>query len=86
LERRPVSRVRAWHEWADCAGLGTAWENEQQAGEFADAYKKVEAQRGGPFAVNLRIHRDGKHVTIVQSSDPSFLQLWESSHQARQSS
>jgi len=64
----------------------TAWENEQQAGEFADAYKKVAAQRGGPFAVNLRIFREGKHVTIVQSSDPSFLQLWESSHQARQSS
>ncbi|MGA2603273.1 MAG: hypothetical protein ABSG14_03510 [Verrucomicrobiia bacterium] len=61
----------------------TAWEDEQQAGEFADAYKKAEEARGGPFAANLRIHRDGKHVTIVQSSEPSFLDLWESSHEAR---
>jgi hypothetical protein len=53
------------------------------AGEFADAYKKVEDARGGPFAANLHIHRDGKHVTIVQSSEPSFLDLWESSHEAR---
>ncbi len=60
----------------------TAWEDEQQAGEFADAYKKVEDARGGAFAANLRIHRDGKHVTIVQSSEPSFLDLWESSHDA----
>lgn len=60
----------------------TAWEDDQQAGEFVDAYKKAEAARGGPFAANLRIHRDGKHVTIVQSSEPSFLDLWESSHDA----
>jgi hypothetical protein len=61
----------------------TAWEDEQQAGEFADAYKKAQEQRGGAFAANLHIHRDGKHVTVVQSSDPSFLDLWESSHEAR---
>jgi hypothetical protein len=61
----------------------TAWEDEQQAGEFADAYKKAEEARGGVFAANLRIHRDGKHVMIVQSSEPSFLDLWESSHEAR---
>jgi hypothetical protein len=61
----------------------TAWADEQQAGEFADAYKKAEEQRGGPFAANLRIHRDGKHVTIVQSSEPSFLDLWESGQAAR---
>ncbi|HVM59537.1 MAG TPA: hypothetical protein VMV72_01615 [Verrucomicrobiae bacterium] len=61
----------------------TAWDDEQRAGEFADAYKKTEQARGGPFAANLRIHRDGKHVTIVQSSDPSFIDLWESSHEAR---
>jgi hypothetical protein len=61
----------------------TAWEDEQQAGEFVDAFKKVEEARGGPFVANLRIHRDGKHVTIVQSSEPSFIDLWESSHEAR---
>ncbi|HTS19441.1 MAG TPA: hypothetical protein VMP11_17830 [Verrucomicrobiae bacterium] len=61
----------------------TAWEDDQQAGEFADAYKKVEAARGGPFAANLRIRREGKHVTIVQSSEPSFIELWESAHEAR---
>jgi hypothetical protein len=60
----------------------TAWEDEQQAGEFADAYKKAQEQRGGAFAANLRIHRDGKHVTVVQSSESSFLDLWESSHDA----
>ncbi len=61
----------------------TAWEDEQRAGEFADAYKKTQEARGGSFAANLHIHRDGKHVTIVQSSDPSFIDLWEPSHEAR---
>jgi hypothetical protein len=59
----------------------TAWEDEQQAGEFEDAYKKVVEKRGGP-AVSLRTHRDGKHVTIVQSADAAFFDLWAATHSA----
>jgi predicted GIY-YIG superfamily endonuclease len=60
----------------------TAWEDEQQAGEFEDAYKKVVAKRGVALA-SLHTHRDGKHVTIVQSPDAAFLDLWEAAHPAR---
>jgi hypothetical protein len=54
----------------------TAWEDDQQAGEFEDAYKKVVEKRGSP-AANLHTHRDGKHVTIVQSPDAAFFDLWQ---------
>lgn len=60
----------------------TAWEDEQQAGEFEDAYKKVVEKRGGPV-VSLHTYRDGKHVTIVQSPDAAFLDLWAAVHLAR---
>jgi hypothetical protein len=61
----------------------TAWEGEPQAAEFEDAYKKVAEKRVGFVAANLRIHRDGRHVTVVQSPDATFLDLWEASHVAR---
>jgi outer membrane murein-binding lipoprotein Lpp len=60
----------------------TAWEDEQQAGEFEGAYKKVIEKRGSPVA-SLHIHRDGKHVTIVQSPDAAFLDSWEAAHPTR---
>lgn len=61
----------------------TAWESEPQAAEFEDAYKKVAEKRVGLVAANLRIHRDSRHVTVVQSPDTTFLGLWEASHVAR---
>jgi hypothetical protein len=60
----------------------TAWEDEQQAGEFEDAYKKAVAKRGVAVA-SVHIHRDGKHVTIVQSPDAAFFDLWEAAHPGR---
>ena len=54
----------------------SAWEDDQQAGEFAAAYKKTIDKRGGPVASNLHIHRDGKHVTVLQSSDSGFADAW----------
>jgi len=65
----------------------TAWEDEQQAGEFEQAYKKVVEKRNSAaaLALSLRIHRDGKHVTLAQSSDASFLGLWEADHGTRKS-
>jgi hypothetical protein len=61
----------------------TAWEGEPQAAEFGDAYKKAAEKRVGSVAATLRIHRDGRHVTVVQSPDATFLDLWEASHVAR---
>jgi hypothetical protein len=58
----------------------TAWETEPQATEFAAAYKKVVEKRAATPAPSLRIHRDGKHVTILQSPDPAFVDLWEAAH------
>jgi hypothetical protein len=56
----------------------TAWENEQQAAEFEEAYKKAAEKRNGISApAKLRIRRAGKHVTIRQSNDDSFLALSE---------
>ena len=60
----------------------TAWEDEQQAGEFEDAYKKAVAKRGVAVA-GLHTHRDGKRVSIVQSPDAAFFDLWEAAHPAR---
>ena len=52
----------------------TAWDDEQHAGDFAEAYKKVAEKRNGTSAPsNLQIRRDGKRVIIRQSSDSSFL-------------
>jgi hypothetical protein len=61
----------------------TAWEGESQAAEFEDAYKKAAEKRVGFVAANLHVRRDGRHVTIVQSTDATFLDLWEASHVAR---
>lgn len=61
----------------------TAWEAEPQATEFAGAYKKVIEKRAATPAPSLRIHRDGKHVTVIQSPDPAFVDLWEASHAVR---
>jgi hypothetical protein len=61
----------------------TAWEDEREAGEFEDAYKKVVKQRGGPADVGLHTQRDGKHVTVLQSADAGFISLWGASHVAR---
>jgi hypothetical protein len=60
----------------------STWESSQQAGQFEDAYKKVIEKRGGPAAggLSLSTHRDDKRVTIVQSSNPAFLHLWEANH------
>ncbi len=63
----------------------TAWETEPQATEFAGAYKKVIEKRAATPALTFRIHRDAKHVTVVQSPDPAFVDLWEASHTARKS-
>ncbi len=60
----------------------TAWETEPQATEFAGAYKKVIEKLAATPAVTLRIHRDAKHVTILQSPDPAFVDLWEAAHPA----
>ncbi|MGH9594478.1 MAG: hypothetical protein ACRD5L_15410 [Bryobacteraceae bacterium] len=59
----------------------TAWDDDQQAGEFEAAYKKVIEKRGDP-AASLHSHRDGKHVTIVQSPDAAFFDLWQATHAA----
>jgi len=57
----------------------TAWDDEQHAAEFEDAYRKVAEKRNGiSTPSNLRIRRDGRHVTIRQSGDDSFLALSES--------
>jgi hypothetical protein len=61
----------------------TAWEDEQRAGEFEDAYKKVVEKRGGPVAAGLHTQRDGKHVTILQSADTGFISVWEAGRLAR---
>jgi hypothetical protein len=60
----------------------TAWETEPQATEFAAAYKKVVEKRAATPALIFRIHRDAKHVTIAQSPDPAFIDLWEAGHAA----
>ena len=60
----------------------TAWETEPQATEFAGAYKKVIEKRAATPAPSLRIHRDGKHVTVLHSPDPAFVDLWEAAHVA----
>jgi hypothetical protein len=46
----------------------TAWEDEQHASEFEDAYRKVAAKRDIP----AKLDRAGKRVIIRQSSDDSF--------------
>ena len=61
----------------------TAWEKEPQATEFETAYKTVIAKRGATPALNLRTRREGKHVTIVQSADPGFADVWDASHAVR---
>ncbi|HXI83111.1 MAG TPA: hypothetical protein VNL17_03360 [Verrucomicrobiae bacterium] len=60
-----------------------AWETEPQAAEFAAAYKKVIEKRTATPAPTLRIHREGKHITVIQSPDPAFVDLWEASHAVR---
>jgi hypothetical protein len=60
----------------------TAWETEPQATDFAGAYKKVAEKRAATPAPSLRIHREGKHVTILQSPDPAFVDLWEAAYVA----
>ncbi len=49
----------------------TAWDDEKDATEFENVYKKVAAKRGVP----AKLSRTGKRVTIVQSSDDSFFAL-----------
>jgi hypothetical protein len=49
----------------------TAWDDNQHAAEFEDAYKKVAAKRG----LAAKSNRTGKHVTIEQSNNDSFLAL-----------
>ena len=62
----------------------TAWEDAEQAAEFEAAYKKSVAARGLPTGgANLRTHRDGKRVSILQSTDPAFITAWEAGHAAR---
>jgi len=46
----------------------TAWDDEQHAAAFEDAYKGLAQKRG----VTARSNRDGVRVTIRQSSDESF--------------
>ncbi|MGD0651839.1 MAG: hypothetical protein ABSA97_11990 [Verrucomicrobiia bacterium] len=46
----------------------TAWDNEQHAAGFEDAYKGLARKRG----VTARSNRDGVRVTIRQSGDESF--------------
>ena len=46
----------------------TAWDNEQHAAAFEDAYKGLARKRG----VTARSNRDGARVTIRQSGDESF--------------
>jgi hypothetical protein len=60
----------------------TAWESEPQAAEFEEAYRKAVEKRVGSVAATLHIHRDGRHVTVVQSPDATFLDLWGTSHAA----
>jgi hypothetical protein len=60
----------------------TAWETEPQATEFAGAYKKVIEKRAATPAPSLRIHREGKHVTVIQSPEPAFVDMWETAHPA----
>ena len=60
----------------------SAWEDEGQAGEFADAYKKVAEKRGIAMA-GVKIRREGKRVTVVQSADAGFLDLWAAAQTAR---
>jgi hypothetical protein len=49
----------------------TAWDDDQHAIEFEAAYKKVAAKRG----LAAKSNRTGKHVTIEQSNNDSFLAL-----------
>ncbi|HUI07544.1 MAG TPA: hypothetical protein VL486_11135 [Verrucomicrobiae bacterium] len=57
----------------------TVWNDEPHAAEFEAAYRKVAAKRDGArAAVDLRVRRDGRRVTVLQSSDPSFMTLWGS--------
>jgi hypothetical protein len=63
----------------------TAWETEPEATEFAGAYKKVIEKRTATPAPTLRIHHEGKRVTVIQSPDPSFVDLWEAAHPAGKS-
>src|ERR1039457_6960602 len=58
----------------------TAWETDPQAAEFEAGYKKIVEKRPATPPTSLRTHRDGKHVTIVQSPDPAFVDLWDSAH------
>ena len=51
----------------------TAWDNEQHAAAFEDAYKGLAQKRG----VTARSNRDGVRVTIRQSGDESFFTLSE---------
>jgi chorismate mutase len=60
----------------------TAWETDSQATEFAGAYKKVIEKRAAAPIPSLRIHHDGKHVTVIQSPDPAFVDLWDAARVA----
>jgi hypothetical protein len=56
----------------------TAWDDQQHAAEFEEAYRKIVADRHGANApMSLQIHRVGMRVTVRQSSDPSFFTLSE---------
>lgn len=61
----------------------SAWEDEQQAAEFEQAYQNTVEKRGDPVDASLRIRRDGRRVTILQSADRAFIDGWEASHVAR---
>ena len=84
LERRPLHVYEQGTNGPTALVWATAWEDEQQAGEFGMRTRKWR-KRGRSVRGSLHIHRDGKHVTIVQSSEPSFLDLWESGHAAHKS-
>jgi len=51
----------------------TAWDSEEDAGEFAETYTRVARQRG--FTATLK--RTGKRVVVIQSADNSFFSVAE---------
>jgi len=48
----------------------SAWNDEQRATEFEEAYRKVAEKRGIPAKVDRRVD----HVVVRQSTDPSFFE------------
>lgn len=53
----------------------TIWNDEQGAGEFEDAYNRLDKKREATVRMTSRVRRDGAQVTIQRSADPSFFEL-----------